>query len=65
MILHRKIDSPFFIWQQQKADRALKGTVASRTRASRDAADFSLCPKAAAPEKPVREGGRLYMGVME
>jgi len=65
LILHRKIDSPFFIWQQQKANRAFKGTVASRRHASRDAADFSLCPEAAAPEKPVREGGRLYMGVME
>jgi len=65
LILHRKIDSPFFIWQQQKANRAFKGTVASRRHASRDAADFSLCTEAAAPEKPVREGGRLYMGVME
>jgi Reverse transcriptase (RNA-dependent DNA polymerase) len=65
MILHRKIDSPFFIWQQQKADRAFKGTVASRMRASCGAADFSPCPEAAALEKPVREGGRLYMGVME
>lgn len=33
MILHGKIESPFFIWQQQKADRAFKGTVASRGRA--------------------------------
>ena len=65
LILHRKIDSPFFIWQQQKADRAFKGTVASRMRASCGAADFSPCPEAAAIEKPVGEGGRLYMGVME
>jgi hypothetical protein len=65
MILHRKIDSPFFIWQKQKADRAFKGTVASRMRASCGAADFSPCPEAAALEKPVGEGGRLYMGVME
>ena len=65
LILHGKIASPFFIWQQQKADRAFKGTVASRRRASCVAADFSPCPEAAAPEKPVREGGRLYMGVME
>jgi retron-type reverse transcriptase len=65
MILHRKIASPFFIWQQQKADRAFKGTVASRVRASCVVADFSPCPEAAAPEKPVREGGHLYMGVME
>jgi hypothetical protein len=62
LILHRKIESPFFIWQQQKAERALQGTVASRRRI---ADDFSPCPEAAALEKPVREGGRLYMGVME
>ena len=65
LILHGKIDSPFFIWQQQKADRAFKGTVASRKRASGAASDFSLHPEAAAQEKPVRGGGRLYMGVME
>jgi hypothetical protein len=65
MILQGKIESPFFIWQQQKADRAFKGTVASRGRAVRVASDFSPCPEAATPEKPVREGGRLYMGVME
>ena len=65
MILHGKIDSPFFIWQQQKADRAFKGTVANRMRASCGAADFSPCPEAAALEKPVGEGGHLYMGVME
>ena len=65
LILHRKIESPFFIWQQQKAERAFKGTVASRERATRAAAGFSPDPEAAALEKPVREGGRLYMGVME
>lgn len=65
LIHHGKIDSPFFIWQQQKADRAFKGTVASRKRATSATADFSPCPEAAAPEKPVREGDRLYMGVME
>jgi hypothetical protein len=65
LILHGKIATPFFIWQQQKADRAFKGTVASRRRATSAAADFSPCPEAAVQEKPVREGGRLYMGVME
>lgn len=65
LILHRKIESPFFIWQQQKAGRAFKGTVASRKHPTSVAADFSPYPEAAAPEKPVREGGRLYMGVME
>ena len=57
MILHGKIDSPFFIWQQQKVDRAFKGTVASRMRASCVVAGFSPSPEAAALEKPVREGG--------
>ena len=65
LIQHGKIDSPFFIWQQQKADRAFKGTVASRKRATSAADGFSPCPEAAVPEKPVREGDRLYMGVME
>jgi len=65
MIKHGKIDSPFFIWQQQKIDRAFKGTVASRRRAAGAASGFSPCPEAAAPEPPVREGGRLYTGVME
>ncbi len=65
LIRHHKIDSPFFIWQQQKTDRAFKGTVASRTHASNVTPGFSPCPEAAAPENPVREGSRLYMGVME
>jgi len=65
LILHRKIESPFFIWQQQKIDRAFKGTVANRAHAASVAPDFSPCPEAAAHETPVREGGRLYMGVME
>ena len=62
LILHGKIESPFFIWQQQKSDRAFKGTVASRR--SRPS-DFSPCLAAAARETPVGEGGRLSMGVME
>jgi hypothetical protein len=45
LIWHQKIDSPFFIWQQQKAARAFKGTVASRART---ASDFSPSPEAAA-----------------
>jgi hypothetical protein len=65
LIRHRKIDSPFFIWQQQKMDRAFKGTVASRKRAASAHTGFSPSPEAAAPEPPVREGGRLYTGVME
>ncbi len=65
MIRHQKINSPFFIWQQQKIDRAFKGTVANRTRAMGAVSDFSPSPEAAAQEKSVREDGRLYMGVME
>jgi hypothetical protein len=65
LIRHGKIKSPFFIWQQQRKDRVFKGTVASRKRATSAVSDFSRCPEAAAPEKPVGEGGRLYMGVME
>ena len=65
LILHGKVDSPFFIWRQQKAGRAFKGTVASRQRATSATAGFSQDPEAAAHEKPVREGGRLYMGVIE
>ena len=65
LIRHGNIDSPFFIWRQQKMDRAFKGTVASRKRAASVASGFSPCPEASAQEKPVREGGRLYMGVME
>lgn len=65
LILHGKVDSPFFIWRQQKADRGFKGTVASRERAAGATAGFSPNPEAAAFKKPVGEGGRLYMGVME
>jgi hypothetical protein len=65
LIRHGKIDSPFFIWQLQKLDRAFKGTVASRTRATSAPSGFSPCPEAAAPDLPVREGGRLYTGVTE
>ena len=65
LLRHKKIARPFFIWQQEKADRVFKGTVASRKRATSAVSDFSPCPEAAAHEKPVREGGRLYTGVME
>jgi len=65
LILHGKVESPFFIWRQQKAGRAFKGTVASRQSVTRATAGFSQDPEAAAHEKPVGEGGRLYMGVIE
>jgi len=65
LICHGKIESPFFIWQQQKIGRAFKGAVASRERSPRVVPDFSRFPEAAAQEKSVREDGRLYMGAME
>lgn len=52
LIRHQRIDSPFFLWQQQKAARAFKGTVASWARASNTVPDFSPCPEAAAPKVP-------------
>lgn len=48
LILHGKIESPFFIWRRQKTDRVLKGTVASRKRANCAVAGFSRNPEAAA-----------------
>jgi retron-type reverse transcriptase len=56
LILHRKIDSPFFIWQQQKANRAFKGTVASRRRALSEPSGFSPCPEAAVLQKACERG---------
>ncbi len=47
LILRGQIESPFFIWQRQKANRAFRGTVA-RLPHSKAAAAFSLVPEAAA-----------------
>ncbi len=65
LILNRRIESPFFIWQRQKATRALRGTVARLLRAPGAHAAFSPLPQAAATKTPVREGGCLSTGVME
>lgn len=55
-----RIESPFFIWQREKATRAFRGTVASPS------ADGLLSnPKSSSQRGPVREGGCLSMGVME
>jgi hypothetical protein len=62
---HGRIESPFFIWQSQKATRALMGTVARLLRAQDANASFSPLPQAAATKTPVREGGCLSTGVME
>jgi hypothetical protein len=65
LILNGRIESPFFIWQSQKATRALMGTVARLLRAQDANASFSPLPQAAATKTPVREGGCLSTGVME
>jgi retron-type reverse transcriptase len=44
LILRGKIESPFFIWQRQKATRTLRGTVA-RLPHSKSAAAFSPFPR--------------------
>ena len=63
-LLHRRrmlcrglIESPFFVWQGEKATRAFRGTVARLCRTAGEA--FSPLPKAAAIKTPVREGGCL------
>ena len=51
LILRREIDSPFFIWQRQKATRAFRGTVA-RLQRSESVPAFSSFPEAAARKSP-------------
>ena len=52
LILSGRIESPFFIWQRQKATRAFRGTVARSLRASGAEATFSPVPEAAARKRP-------------
>ncbi len=52
LILSRRIESPFFIWQRQKATRAFRGTVARLLRAPGADATFSPIPEAAARKRP-------------
>jgi hypothetical protein len=47
MILSRRIESPFFVWQREKATRAFRGTVAKLCRSVKGAA-FSSFPEATA-----------------
>jgi Reverse transcriptase (RNA-dependent DNA polymerase) len=47
-----RIESPFFIWQKQKASRAFRGTVARPHRAQSPAPVFSPIPEAAAGSCP-------------
>jgi retron-type reverse transcriptase len=51
MILSRKIESPFFIWQREKTSRAFRGTVAKLCRSAGETA-FSPFPEAAASKRP-------------
>jgi len=51
LILSGRIESPFFIWQRQKATRAFRGTVARLLRASGAEATFSPLPEAAARKR--------------
>lgn len=58
MICSGRRESPFFIWQRERATRAFRGTVAKLCRSAGETA-FSPFPEAAASKKPVREGGCL------
>jgi hypothetical protein len=58
LILHGHTKSPFFLWQQQKTVRAIRGTVASPMAATRGQR-ASLRTQKQRPTEPVREGGCL------
>jgi hypothetical protein len=58
LIVHRHTDSPFFVWQKQKADKAFRGTVA-RLVGTIGANQLSLCAQKQQPTTPVGEGGCL------
>ncbi|HEY6945614.1 MAG TPA: reverse transcriptase/maturase family protein [Candidatus Acidoferrum sp.] len=51
MICRGQIESPFFIWQQERATRAFRGTVARLCRSAGETA-FSPFPEAAAGKSP-------------
>lgn len=51
MILSGRMESPFFIWQREKATRAFRGTVARLCRSAGETA-FSPFPEAAAGNSP-------------
>jgi Reverse transcriptase (RNA-dependent DNA polymerase) len=52
LIRSGRVESPFFIWQKQKATRAFRGTVARPHHAQSAAPAFSLIPEAAAGLRP-------------
>jgi hypothetical protein len=58
LIIHGHTESPFFIWQKQKADRAFRGTVARLVRTV-GSNQPSLRTQKQQPTTPVGEGGCL------
>ena len=52
LIRNGRVESPFFIWQRQKATRAFRGTVARLLRTASADAAFSPHPEAAANQVP-------------
>lgn len=58
LIIHGHTESPFFIWQKQKADRAFRGTVARLVRTV-GSNQPSLRTQKQQPTMPVGEGGCL------
>lgn len=62
LILHRQVESSFFVWKVHKRQRGFQGAVA---RPSASPMAFSPVPKAAVQENLVGERDRLSMGVME
>jgi hypothetical protein len=58
LIVHGHTESPFFVWQKQKADRALRGTVAKPVRTD-GANQSSLRAQKQQPRTPVGEGSCL------
>lgn len=64
LIRHGHLESPFFVWNQQRTSKGPQGT-AVRPPRRRTAEAFSSVPEAAARENLVGERSRLSMGVIE
>jgi retron-type reverse transcriptase len=58
LIVHGQTKSPFFVWQEQKSNRAFRGTVARLVRTV-GKNQSSLRAQKQQPTAPVREGGCL------
>jgi len=63
LILHKQVDSPFFIWKNYKNEKGLKGAAARPSGSNRGA--FSPHPKAVVQENLVGKRDHLSMGVIE